>query len=227
MIPARGGSKRIPRKNIKMFSGKPMIAWSIKAAIDSKIFDKIIVSTDDEEIAEISRKYGADTPFIRPKNLSDDYTITVDVIAHTAKWVLSKKLEINQICCIYATSPFIDPLDLIKSQKLLSQKKCSYVFSATEYQSSIFRAFTFNQYQGVAMLYPENQKTRSQDLPIVMHDAGQFYWGTLEAWKQKKMIYEKHSNVHIIPNWRVHDIDTLDDWKRAELIYNSLFESKI
>jgi len=226
VIPARGGSKRIPRKNIKLFSGKPMIAWSIEAILASKLFDKIIVSTDDDEIAEISRKYGAETPFIRPKNLSDDYTITIDVIAHAANWALLEGFSVNEICCIYPTSPFIEPSDLIKAQEKLSLKKCSYVFSATEFRSSIFRSFSVNEENGIEMFFPENYKTRTQDLPKALYDAGQFYWGTLDAWINKKILFDNHSYPQIIPSWRVHDIDTQEDWKRAELVYNSLFNIK-
>ena len=138
IIPARGGSKRIPRKNIKFFAGKPIIARAIATALKSKLFDKVFVSTDDDEIATISRKYGAETPFIRPKDLSDDFTATVEVIAHAVNWSLSKKLNVKQICCIYPTSPFLEPYDLIKGQQTLSSGEWSYVISANEYRSSIF-----------------------------------------------------------------------------------------
>ena len=153
IIPARGGSKRIPRKNIKFFAGKPIIAWAIEIALKSKLFDKVFVSTDDDEIATISRKYGAETPFIRPKDLSDDYTATVEVIAHAVNWSLSKKLNLKQICCIYPTSPFMDSIDLKKAQDLLIQKQCSYVFTATEYSSTIFRSFKSNNKDEIEMFF--------------------------------------------------------------------------
>lgn len=224
LIPARGGSKRIPRKNIKEFCGKPMIAWTIEAAINSRLFDRVIVSTDDAEIAEVSRKYGAEAPFKRPEQLSDDYCGTTEVVAHAAEWVVSQQLSVNAICCMYATAPFLQVADLKKGLEKLISGTWAYVFSATDYPASVFRSFTTKIDGGVEMIFPEYFFTRSQDLPETFHDAGQFYWGTLSAWLNKERIFDKHSDLVHIPRWRVQDIDTLDDWKRAEMIHNILRE---
>src|SRR5690554_3648249 len=177
IIPARGGSKRIPRKNIRDFSGQPMIAWSIQAALKSRVFDRIIVSTDDTEIAAIARRAGAETPFVRPATLSDDHTGTTAVMAHAIQWLLDSGQHVQYACCIYATAPFIRPSDLATARQIIEHGSWNYVFAATEYVFPIFRAFHVLENGGCEMIYPEHRMTRSQDLPTAMHDAGQFYWG--------------------------------------------------
>ncbi|MEH6447881.1 MAG: pseudaminic acid cytidylyltransferase [Oleispira sp.] len=218
IIPARGGSKRIPRKNIKDFFGKPMIAWSIEAAKKSEIFDRIIVSTDDEEIAAIARKWGAEVPFMRPADLSDDHTATIPVIAHAVKWLISQGVEVGSVCCIYATAPFILEQDVEAGLKKLNSGKWSYCFSATEYSAPIFRSFKKLETGGVEMFYPDNFNSRSQDLPKALHDAGQFYWGHADSWLSNGVFFCESSSLIEIPRWRVQDIDTEDDWYRAELL---------
>lgn len=223
IIPARGGSKRIPRKNIKDFIGKPMISYSIEAAIKSKMFSRVIVSTEDIEIAEISKSFGAEVPFFRPTKISDDYATTTEVISHAIEW-----LQTNQnyypdlVCCIYATAPLIQIEDIQSGFSLIKDDNWDYVFSATSYGFPIFRSIQKNDNGSIQMFFPEYLNTRSQDLPEAFHDAGQFYWGKTEAWSQGKKIFEEKSSIILIPRWRVQDIDTLEDWKRAEIIYKQM-----
>jgi len=223
VIPARGGSKRIPRKNIKIFGGKPMIAWSIEVAKKSKLFDHIIVSTDDTEIAEIAKEWGAEVPFMRPDELSDDYAGTTEVISHATQWALAQGIDVKAACCIYPTAPFIQIDDLQRGWDALESNDWAYAFTATEYAAPIFRSFKQTPKGGVEMFFPDNFSVRSQDLPDAFHDAGQFYWGRPNAWLQGKRLFEPHSFAIMIPRWRVQDIDTPDDWLRAEALYQALF----
>ena len=216
VIPARGGSKRIPRKNIKLFCGKPMIAWSIEAALNSECFEQVIVSTDDEEIASIARNYGADVPFVRPKNLADDQTGTNPVIAHAIEWLNSQGLNPDLICCIYATAPFICLSDIQAGLDLIVEKNCDYVFSVTSFAFPIQRALKFEDDGKVGMFYPSNFHTRSQDLEESFHDAGQFYWGKTQVWLEGKPVFLANSLPIRLPRYRVQDIDTFEDWQRAE-----------
>jgi N-acylneuraminate cytidylyltransferase len=224
IIPARGGSKRIPRKNIRTFCGKPMIAWSLEAAHESSLFDHIIVSTDDEEIAEVARAWGAEVPFARPADLSNDHASTTDVVAHAARWACDQGWKPAAVCCLYATAPFIHKDDLARGLQTLNLGDWSYTFSATEFAASIFRAFKEVQNGGVEMFFPENIAARSQDLPVALHDAAQFYWGRLDAWLNGEPIFGKSSKPILIPRWRVQDIDTPDDWTRAEMIASAIIE---
>ena len=218
VIPARGGSKRIPRKNIKSFCGKPMIAWSIEAALSSDLFDHVIVSTDDDEIAEVAKQYGASIPFMRPKELSNDHAETTPVIAHATQWALDQGFDVTAVCCIYATAPFIQIADIKRGLEELNSGEWEYAFTTTEFAAPIFRSFKQAEEGGIEMFFPEHFSTRSQDLPTALHDAGQFYWGRPSAWLQNKRIFDRHSKSVFIPRWRVQDIDTQDDWERAEII---------
>ena len=224
IIPARAGSKRIKKKNIKFFHGKPMIAWSIQAAIDSKVFDKVIVSTDHKDIAKIAREYGAETPFLRPEEISDDFTVTSTVIKHAINNINLKKEDIESVCCIYATSPFITPEDIKNGLIKLERGNWDYVFSATEYPSSIFRAFKILENNSIEMFDPNNFLKRSQDLPNAYHDAAQFYWAPPISWENEKPIFTKNSSPILLPRWRVQDIDTESDWINAELIASSIYQ---
>ncbi len=226
VIPARGGSKRIPRKNIKEFCGKPMIAWSIEVAKASGLFEHIIVSTDDAEIADLAKQWGAEVPFLRPAELSDDYAGTTEVIAHAARWSIEQGWKVSAICCIYATAPFVEMDDLKQGLSLLESGSWDYTFSATDFAAPIFRAFRQLPEGGVEMFFPEHFTTRSQDLPHTLHDAGQFYWGSPQAWMNSKPIFDQHSASVVIPRWRVQDIDNYDDWIRAELIHNQLMSTR-
>ncbi|MEH6504179.1 MAG: pseudaminic acid cytidylyltransferase [Cycloclasticus sp.] len=225
VIPARGGSKRIPRKNIKLFHGKPMIAWSIEVAKASGLFDRIIVSTDDNEIAEVAKKWGAEVPFIRPEELSNDHAGTTPVIAHAIQWALDQGLDIKAVCCIYATAPFIQEEDLKRGWDALDSGAWDYAFTVTDFAAPIFRSFKQTAEGGIEMFFPEHFSTRSQDLPVALHDAGQFYWGRPHAWLEDKLIFDQYSKPILIPHWRVQDIDTEEDWLRAEMMYKSFQES--
>lgn len=218
VIPARGGSKRIPRKNIRHFCGKPMIAWSIEAAKSSGLFEHVIVSTDDAEIAEVSRQWGAEVPFIRPEELSNDHAGTTPVIAHATQWALNQGFDVAAVCCIYATAPFVQTDDIKRGWDALVSGDWDYAFAVTDFAAPIFRSFKQTAEGGIEMFFPEHFVTRSQDLPVALHDAGQFYWGRPTAWLEGKRIFDRHSKTVVIPRWRVQDIDTQDDWERAEIL---------
>jgi pseudaminic acid cytidylyltransferase len=222
IIPARGGSKRIPRKNIKDFCGQPMIAWSIQAAIKSNCFEKIIVSTDDEEIAEVARTYGAETPFVRPPELSNDHAGTIPVIAHTIEWINASGSNVDTACCIYATAPFVLATDLQHGLELLKSSKADYAFSVTSFPFPIQRAIRITSENRVQMFQSNNFNTRSQDLEEAWHDAGQFYWGKAEAWLSHKQVFGETAVPVKLPRYRVQDIDTSEDWQRAEYMFEIL-----
>lgn len=222
IIPARGGSKRIPRKNIKLFCGKPMIAWSIEAALQSSCFDQVIVSTDDEEIAEVARHYGATVPFMRPLHLSDDHTGTIPVIQHAIEWMNSQGHAVEQACCIYATAPFVSTEDIRRGLETLEQSAGDYAFSVTSYAFPIQRAIRLNEKGRTEMFNPEHFNTRSQDLEEAFHDAGQFYWGKAEAWLSSQTIFGQGSVPVALPRHRVQDIDTPEDWVRAEWLFKAM-----
>ncbi len=226
MIPARGGSKRIPRKNIKTFSGKPMIAHSIFAAKESQLFERVIVSTDDEEIANISRSLGAEVPFLRSQELSDDHATTTQVITHAIEWLNGVNERPDSVCCIYATAPLIQVSDLQKAYEKFSTGNWEYVFAATSFGFPIFRSFRKEINEGIEMFFPEHFNTRSQDLPEAYHDAGQFYMGKASSWLAGKRIFEPWSTIVELPRWRVQDIDTLEDWKRAEVLFQLVNQSE-
>lgn len=218
VIPARGGSKRIPRKNIKHFCGKPMIAWSIEIAKASGLFDRIIVSTDDTEIAEVAKQWGAEVPFMRPAELANDFVGDTEVVAHATQWMLDQGWMVSAVCCIYAAAPFIQVEDLKRGLEALDSGEWAYAFAVTEYSSPIFRSFSKLPNGGLEMFFPEHYLTRSQDLPTALHDAGQFYWGRPSAWTEGKNAFGFQSIPVILPRWRVQDIDSPDDWHRAEIL---------
>lgn len=222
IIPARGGSKRIPRKNIKLFCGKPMIAWSIEAALASGCFDQVIVSTDDLEIAAVARQHGATVPFMRPAELSDDYTGTVPVIRHAVEWFIANGENPEQACCIYATAPLVTGEDIKRGLESLVENDCDYAFSVTSYAFPIQRAIRITTAERVEMFNPEHFNTRSQDLEEAYHDAGQFYWGRASAWLEGKMIFGPNSSPVLLPRHRVQDIDTPEDWERAEWLFKAM-----
>lgn len=222
VIPARGGSKRIPRKNIKPFCGKPMIARSIEAALESGCFDRVIVSTDDAEIADVARQHGADVPFMRPAELSDDYTGTVPVIRHAVEWFIANGEAPEQVCCIYATAPFVTCEDIRRGQEVLAGSDGDYAFSVTSYAFPIQRAMRITSAGRVEMFNPEHFNTRSQDLEEAYHDAGQFYWGRASAWLAGKALFGMHATPVLLPRHRVQDIDTPEDWERAEWLFKAM-----
>jgi N-acylneuraminate cytidylyltransferase len=226
IIPARGGSKRIPRKNIKEFCGKPMICYSIDAAKESGVFDKIIVSTDDDEIANIAKDCGAEVPFMRPKYLSDDNTATTPVIIHAIKQMENLVGSIDNVCCIYATAPFIQSNDLRKGLDLLIEKKCNFVFTVTSFPYPIQRALKIVEGDKVEMFDPDCFDKRSQDLEEAYHDAGQFYWGKSKAFVDNIMTFSRESSPFILPRYRVQDIDVIEDWIEAEIKFE-LMKDKV
>jgi len=227
VIPARGGSKRIPRKNIKEFNGKPIIAYSIETALKSNCFDQVIVSTDDDEIAEVAKKYGAQVPFLRPDELSNDYAGTIPVIKHAIEWMEDNKSSVENVCCLYATAPFIRPQIISQAYQQLNNSKADYCFSVTSFVFPIQRAIKIVEKNKVSMFYPEHFDTRSQDLEKAYHDAGQFYWGKAQAFKDESPIFTEVATPYILPRYLVQDIDTPEDWIRAEAMYRALQETNV
>lgn len=223
IIPARGGSKRVPRKNIKAFHGRPMIAYSIQAALESGLFTRVVVSTDDAEIAEVARSWGAEVPFLRPAELADDHAGTVEVIQHAVAALREQGEDFAYACCLYATAPFVTPADLARGLEILEgHPDKAYAFTVTDYASPVQRALRLRPDGGVESLYPEFYETRSQDLEPAFHDAGQFYWGRTEAWAQGAPLHAPHSLPIRLPRHRVQDIDTAEDWRRAEVMFAAL-----
>jgi pseudaminic acid cytidylyltransferase len=225
IIPARGGSKRIPGKNIKLFAGKPIIAYSIEAAKASECFDNIIVSTDDAEIAEVAKAHGAEVPFRRPKELSDDFTTTIAVVNHAIKWFEDHQSKPEYVCCLYATAPFVNSNALQSSLKHLKKENAEYCFTVTSFPFPIQRAIQITKEQRVEMFFPEYLNTRSQDLTQAYHDAGQFYWGKADALLDGKPLFSNFAVPYILPSYLVQDIDTPEDWVRAELLFRLIKES--
>lgn len=220
IIPARGGSKRIPRKNVRNFHGKPIIAYSIEAALQCELFQDVIVSTDDVEIAKVAELYGATAPFLRPAELSDDYTGTTPVIEHGVRWYEEHVREVDAACCLYATAPFVKPEDLVNGFDEL--KTAEAAFSITSFPFPIFRALKMQEDGIVSLFWPEHNASRSQDLPEAWHDAGQFYWARKEfLFAQKEFMLGDAKGVKL-PRHRVQDIDTEEDWIRAELLFSAV-----
>jgi len=222
VIPARGGSKRIPRKNIRPFCGKPIISYSIDAARQSGLFDEIIVSTDDEEIAAVSRQLGATTPFVRPREIADDFTGTNAVVKHAVAWFLERGNQISHACCIYATAPLIQPRYLREGHDALTCSDAAFAFSVTSYAFPIQRAVRITTSGRVDAFYPEHRLTRSQDLEPAYHDAGQFYWGTGDAFRDDVPLFSERSIGIVLPRKYVQDIDTLEDWEQAEYMFRAI-----
>ena len=226
VIPARGGSKRIPRKNIKPFCGKPMIVYSIEAAIRAGIFDEIIVSTDDEEIADVARNAGASVPFIRPKELSDDYTATGAVVEHAIKFLQARGDRIKFVCTIYATAPLIDEFYIKLGLEKLRASNAKNAFSCTSMPFPIWRTFKIAKDGRCEMFWRENFAKRSQDLEEAYQDAGQFYWTNLDAPSSDEIFFGRDSIAIVLPRHLVQDIDTPQDWIRAEFLYEAVQKSR-
>jgi pseudaminic acid cytidylyltransferase len=222
IIPARIGSKRIPKKNIKFFLGKPIIAYSIEAALETKLFDRIVVSTDSQEVAKIAKSYGAEVPFLRPAELSDDFTGTDAVILHALNWLIGHGTSIEYVCCIYATAPLIHSEYVRKGLELLKEKKAATAFSVTTYPFPIYRSLKINEEGRLQMIWPDYMNGRSQDLSEVYHDAGQFYWANVKSYLIEKKFYSGDAIPIVLPRYLVQDIDTEEDWKRAEAMYKAL-----
>lgn len=222
IIPARGGSKRIHQKNIRLFAGKPIIAYSIAAAKKTGLFDRIIVSTDSEEIAYIARKENAEIPFMRPADISDEYTVTGEVIFHALKWLEESGDPVDYVCCIYATAPFIKPEYIIQGYNEMKKMAAASAFSVTTFPYTIFRALKINEKGRLEMIWPENHSRRSQDLPDAYHDAGQFYWADARKFVKGKKFLTRDTLPIVIPRYLVQDIDTNEDWETAERMFIAL-----
>jgi pseudaminic acid cytidylyltransferase len=226
IIPARGGSKRIPKKNIKPFAGQSIIAYSIKAAEESNLFNRIIVSTDSKEIAEIAKSYGAEVPFMRPAELADDFAGTAPVLIHALNWLNEHGCYSKYFCCIYAAAPFIRSEDIKKGFHLLRQKNAVTAFSVTTFPYPILRGLRIEENGRLKMFWPEHKKSRSNDLPEAYHDAGQFYWASTERFLKEKTLFSSDAVPIILPRYLVQDIDTPEDWKTAEKMYLALHMNK-
>ena len=226
IIPARGGSKRIPRKNVRLFAGKPIIAHSIGAALDSGCFDRVIVSTDDVEIAAVAREWGAETPFVRPPELADDHTGTNAVVKHAINWLAEQGTPATYACCIYATAPFVQARYLQEGLARLLERRRGYAFSVTSFPFPIQRAIRINAEGAVEAIWPENIFRRSQDLEEAFHDAGQFYWGSTDAYLTDEVVFSPASVPIVLPRHLVQDIDTFEDWRRAELMFRVIQEEQ-
>jgi len=223
IIPARGGSQRIPRKNIKSFSGLPMIAWSIRAALGSGLFERVVVSTDDAEIAEVARAHGAEVPFVRPPALSDAYTGTSAVIRHAIQTLSEQGNTFELACCLYATAPLIQQRYLRQGwQALTAAPEKSFAFSVCSFGFPVQRALGLDESGALTPLQPQYRDTRSQDLPAAYQDAAQFYWGRTAAWLRGDVMFSSQSLPVILPQHLVQDIDTEEDWLRAEYLYAAL-----
>lgn len=218
VIPARGGSKRIPRKNIKEFCGKPMLGYAIEAAIKSKIFEHIVVSTDDLEIKNTALQAGAEVPFFRPDELADDYTPTVPVVVHAIQECRDLGWNPINVCCVYPCNPFLSSVSLSLGYSLLKEHPAKYVFPITEFSSPIQLAIKRDKSGLSRPFIPENELKRTQDLEPAYHDAGQFYWASAETWGSNPKIHV-NSMTLVIPRSRVVDIDTAEDWILAEKLF--------
>ena len=219
IIPARGGSKRIPRKNVKDFCGYPIIKYPIQEAKKSNLFDKIIVSTNDEEIAEIAKGYSAETPFLRPKELSDDYSSTVSVVVHAIKFLKNEGYDFQNICCIYPCSPLLRSKDLISSLNFMRKMQSESCIPVCEFSSAPQKALKIKEDGRLDWIYPNSKLSRTQDLEQTYHDVGSFYWATQDRWLSEDI---SQGVGYIFNSSRVVDIDTPTDWKRAELLYKLL-----
>ena len=219
IIPARGGSKRIPRKNIKPFLGVPLIVRTLLLLQDARVVDRVVVSTDDEEVAALARDAGAEVPFLRPPELSDDHTGTRPVIQHAIRRLEAEAgTTLGPVCSVYATAVFVTADDLAAARRLLLESPAAFVFTAATYPAPIQRALRRRPDGSCEMVQPEHRHTRTQDLEEAYHDAGQFYWGTRDAWLSDTPTFGSRSRMFLLPRWRVQDIDTPDDWQRAELM---------
>ena len=219
IIPARGSSKRIPRKNIKEFYGKPIISYSIEAALESGLFSEVMVSTDDSEIAEIAEKYGACIPFIRSTSNSDDYATTMDVILEVVDNYNRRDMQFDNVCCIYPTAPLIDGEKLKAGYDKLTNEQFDTVFPIVPFSYTVWRGFKVDSNGKADLVWPEFLNYRSQDLEEIFHDAGQWYWLTVNSLRTNKKIFTENTSSLILSPIEAQDIDNMSDWKIAEMKY--------
>lgn len=219
VIPARGGSKRIPQKNIRQFLGVPLLARTVALLQHSGVFDRIVVSTDDDEIADVAIRAGAEVPFRRPEELSSDTAATIPVIAHAILTLETSGWRGTHVCCVYPAAVFSRSSDYRQAREMLIGSPApAYVFTAASFSHPIQRALRATDAGGCEMFWPEHRQTRSQDLEPAFHDAGQFYFGRRDAWVEARPLFSPASRMLILPRYRVQDIDTVEDWERAELL---------
>ena len=226
IIPARSGSKRIKDKNIKIFHGKPIILWTLDHLKKSKLFNKIILTTDSKKYLSILKKNGFDEIIIRPKKLSNDHAITQDVIRHSIKYLNKKKFYFENVCCVYPCNPFFTKKDLLQGLKNIENKKNLFSFPVTKYSHPIQRAFVIEKNQKLKMIKKKFELIKTQNLSETFHDVGQFYWGKKKLWLSKKRIHTHAIGIKT-PIWRSIDIDNLNDWKRAELTFRYFRKKEI
>jgi N-acylneuraminate cytidylyltransferase len=221
IIPARGNSIRIKRKNTKIFCGKPIIKYSIDAAKKTKLFDMILVSTDNNRITKVSKKYGATVPFKRPKKLSDDSTGIIEVVAHSIKWLRMKNIFPNYVCCIFATAPLIQHKKIIEGLKILKKNKTNFLISATNYSANIHRSFIISdKKKRIKLVFKKKFYSKKSDEKKIFHDAGQFYWAKAQTWVSKKKMFTSKSSIIKLKRKHVQDINTIEDWQFAKLLFN-------
>ena len=221
IIPARGGSKRIPRKNIKNFLGKPIISYSIESAIDSGLFDEVMVSTEDQEIADVAKNYGATVPFFRSNKNADDFATTVDVLLEVIKQYESQEKSFDNICCVYPTAPFATKEKLEQAYKKLNSEDFDAIFPVLEYSYPIQRALKLNDSK-ISLFYPENETKRSQDFDNSYHDSGQFYFFKTKRFLENKTVFTNNTGGILLTELEAQDIDNETDWKLAEMKYELL-----
>jgi pseudaminic acid cytidylyltransferase len=226
IIPARGGSKRVKKKNIKLFEGIPAIGRVITILSKSKIFDIIIVSTDSSEIMKIAKKYKAEVPFRRPKNISGDHSSTHAVIKHCIKWLENKRIHPEYICCVYPTAFFIEHKDLEEGYKKIKKNKCKFVFAGSKDKVSTWKSFT-NDKNKTKVIFPKYEMLRTQETKDTYHDSGQFYWAKTQTWMTSKSIFSSRCEIVTIPKIKDHDIDTIEDWKFAEQTWKILKKNNV
>lgn len=219
IITARGGSKRIPHKNIKIFCGKPIIAYSIQAALESKLFDEVMVSTDDERIASIAKEYGANVPFMRSEENANDFATTRDVLDEVMKTYKNQGKTFDYMCCIYPTAPFVTVKKLQEAFSLLRSAKTEQVVPVVKFSFPPQRCYVIDAENNLRYKWPENQPKRSQDLEPFYHDAGQFYFYDANVFYQHKNTVELITKALVLPDLEVQDIDNEEDWAIAEMKY--------
>ncbi len=219
VIPARGGSRRIPGKNIKVFAGKPIIAYSIEAARRSDLFDKIIVSTDSQEVADVAMSFGAEVPFVRPEKLSDNQTSVAEVLCHAVDWFAGEGVGVDWLCCLVATAPFLRPSDIVDGCEMVQNNDVDTVLSVSRYRYPVFRAFERAPDGRLKMFWPRYEFTNSDDLPEAYHDAAQFYWLRVASLLRSRSVFGSVTMPVVLPDHLVCDIDTPADWQRAEIAY--------
>lgn len=224
IIPARGGSKRISRKNIRLFRGKPLLGRVIETVTNAGCFDHIIVSTDDQEIAEVATQFGATTPFTRPAELADDFATTKQVMVHAFDQLQSMGTCLREVCCIYPTATFLRADDLLEGLRLFREDRWQCVMAATPFSAPVQRSFKRNQDGGMTMLFDKEFSSRSQDLEPYYYDAGQFYWATEALWRSDQPLFGIETTFVSIPEWATCDLDTEADWLDMELKVQALIE---